>query len=92
LKRYTADEALKLYERLNAHPPLTLVLAPALVFVLIAQCQLALRHPNNHGPGAEQARQWIEEVARYLDGLVPGVYDLVQMGFETRFDQPVDDG
>jgi len=91
LKRYTQAEALELYRLLDAQPPVTLVMPAAVIFNLIAQCQLALRHPANHGPGAQAARQWTEQAARYLDGLVPGTYDLVQMGYDGRYDQPPDD-
>jgi len=88
MRRLTKEESLELYRQLDALAPVTLVIPAAVVFNLIGQCQLALRHPSNHGPSALAARQWIEQVARYLDGLVPGTFDLVQMGFDGRFDQP----
>lgn len=53
-------------ELLATARPIPLTLSPAAALCLVAQLQLALRHPKNDSQSAELARDFIRVVARHL--------------------------
>lgn len=57
----------------------------ATAFLLIAQLQLALRHPNNTGLGAEKARQLIAALAS-VACTTPATQELLRRGFDPAYD------
>lgn len=61
---------------------------PGRAFLLIAQLQLALRHPENHGTSAEFARQIIGNLADAIARVTktPEVILLVAQGYHPEFD------
>jgi hypothetical protein len=56
------------------------------VCVLIAQVQLALRHPCKRGESAVQARGIIEAMIGKLADTEPRVAELLRMGFDPQHD------
>lgn len=62
-------------------PPIPLALSPSSAFCLIAQLQLALRHPANVGQSAEVSQEFIHKLRRHLpDELQP----LIDAGFREE--------
>jgi hypothetical protein len=53
---------------------------------IIAQVQLALRHPGNVGLSAKIARDAMEEWITCLDLASPGIGEQLRAGFDPQFD------
>ena len=62
---------------------ITVILEPSAAVILIAQLQLALRHPHNGGESAKVAR---EIVVSLIDRLPEGARELLMRGFDPEFD------
>lgn len=62
--------------------------SPGRAFILIAQLQLALRHPENRGPSAEFARQIITNLAMAIaqQTETPEFAGMVAQGYHPEFD------
>lgn len=76
------------FRALTALPPIPLTLWPGQAFMLLAQLQLVLRHPNNNGPSAE----FVERLARKIQGHLsvnPTLTALCQKGWDPEFDVPI---
>lgn len=56
-------------------------------FTLIANIQLALRHPNNTGASAEIAREAARKLQRELS-INPVIYQVAEMGWDRSKDLP----
>jgi len=70
--------------------PVQVELGPGYAFILIAQLQLALRHPGNTGIPAGIAREVINGLRMQLP---VAAQPLIDMGFDPQFDeryQPTD--
>lgn len=83
------DEFAAAIERLQAlHGHFVWQGAFADLAIIVAQVQLALRHPNNKGYSAERARKvleaWIETVALSE----PALAKYLRMGFDPKHDVP----
>src|SRR5262245_8918559 len=61
-----------------------------MLMILIAQLQLALRHPANRGAGALQARQFVEDVIDRFEKAEPGLAAFLRRGFDPAQDVPID--
>ena len=59
------------------------------VIAIVGQIQLALRHPDNTGHSAQQARKAIEEIIARLEAAAPGIGRYLNMGFDPAKDMPV---
>lgn len=59
---------------------------PARAFILLAQLQLALRHPHNTGPSADIAREMANNLARLIIAKFPESQEMIQQGFNPAFD------
>lgn len=73
--------------RLDKHEPLQLELKPSTVLLLVAQLQLALRHPQNTGPSAVRMRElahWLEE---QIERLEPDLQPILELGWDPDYDQ-----
>lgn len=57
--------------------------------VLVGQLQLALRHRGNKNHSAARTRVLVDELIRAFDRLEPGIGELLRMGDNPSFDQPV---
>lgn len=66
-------------------PDLQLTMSPAEAFTVLAQLQLALRHPGNEGA----ARAVAEQVARRIQAHLKGktLEQVAEMGWHSEFDQ-----
>jgi hypothetical protein len=56
--------------------------------ILLAQLQLALRHPHNRGYGSKVTRQYLDDVIIALDNSSPGFGALLRKGDNPDFDVP----
>lgn len=65
--------------------------SPALVFLLIGQLQLALRHPQNTGIGADAARMFIQGVRQQLAAPGSPLDQIIDLGFDPDFDLTVNE-
>lgn len=66
--------------------PIELVTTPARLFILIAQLQLALRHPDNTGSSAEIARDLATNLTEILCIFVPEAREMIEQGWEPAYD------
>ena len=66
----------------------TLNLSASGCLVIIAQIQLALRHPGNTGHSAQASREFVENLINQLpiDDLAK---ELLYRGFDPQFDEPM---
>jgi hypothetical protein len=83
-----ADEAevAAALEYLSRREPLQISIQPMMAWALLAQLQLACRHPRNQGP----TRRMVERFARQLQGLIApeGVLArLAERGWKPEYDQ-----
>jgi hypothetical protein len=66
------------------------VITPGRAFILIAQLQLALRHPGNFGSSAEIARSMVETLLDAICIKVPeveaAVRNMVEAGWNPAYD------
>lgn len=72
---------------LQTYPDIMLQLTPGEAWCLLAQLQLACRHPDNNGP----SRKVAEEIARYLQTAVattPALAELAARGWDPTYDTP----
>lgn len=64
----------------------TLRIGIAELVALIAQVQLALRHPANKGEGATLARLIIEDAIAGMEAHEPEIGPLLRRGFDPAYD------
>lgn len=55
-------------------------------FSVVANVQLALRHPDNKSASAEAARRAAKVIAKALAALVPDAGWLLDLGWDPRYD------
>lgn len=85
----TDEEMEDLARRLQQMPsPLTLALTPLQAVMLLAQLQLALRHPANRGPASQEAIQLARYVQDMLAAFDPEIGRFVERGWHGCFDAP----
>jgi len=65
-------------------------ITPADMIQLIAQVQLALRHPANAGGSATAARELVEEMIEALASEEPVIGRVLRRGFDWEHDVPVE--
>jgi hypothetical protein len=82
------DEALQMLG--NSDERIAFVTTPGKAFVIMAQLQLALRHPDNTGEAATVAREVIEALLDSICAKVPeveaAVRNLVEAGWNPDYD------
>lgn len=71
------------------HEFFTLEIGFADLIMLIAQVQLALRHPANRGESARRMRSMVERIVRELEESEPTIGELLRLGFDARHDVAV---
>lgn len=59
---------------------------PARAFILIAQLQLALRHPGNTGSSAALARDFAENLTKAVCHFIPEAKALIEQGWDSAYD------
>ncbi len=59
---------------------------PARLYILIAQIQLALRHPGNTGASAEIAREIVLNMTEAICHYVPEARESIEMGWNPAYD------
>lgn len=59
---------------------------PGRAFILVAQLQLALRHPGNTGEGATVAYQIAQNLAKAICSYVPEAKELIDQGWNPAYD------
>jgi hypothetical protein len=69
-----------------------LLWSPTIAITIIAELQLALRHPSNKGESATIARQVVDSLIAGLDIASPGIGALLRRGDDPAHDvaQPKD--
>jgi hypothetical protein len=73
--------------QLDTRAGVILELGTVQALLLIAQLQLALRHPANRGPGAAFALNMTREIEAHL-GKTPGLRWLIARGWDPSYDVP----
>lgn len=59
--------------------------------LVVAQLQLALRHPSNNGIGANASRQFIDDlIAQVRESSYPATAKVLEMGNDPAHDKPAD--
>jgi len=81
------DLAIEEIRKLAGQPSIPLELQPLHAFFLIAQLQLALRHPHNTGRPAEFARDFIAVLHAQIAPEGSVVDRIIQAGFDPAFDR-----
>jgi hypothetical protein len=77
--------------KIATHPKaLGLFFTPAKAFMLIAQLQLALRHPDNVGDTALIARQLAEQLAEFVCREIPEAREVIDRGWQPCYDMSRD--
>lgn len=77
--------AAELGKLMRTQPDIVLTMTPAQAWILLAQLQLALRHPGNGGPSAALAR----EIAGRLQEAVASdgaLKEVAEQGWREEFD------
>lgn len=59
---------------------------PARLYILIAQVQLALRHPDNTGASAEIAREIVLNMTEAVCHHVPEARESIEQGWHSAYD------
>lgn len=73
--------------RRRSGAPVTFDLDLMLVVVIVAQLQVAFRHPGNTGDARRMAEKFVRELIEQLDPERGDLYKLLMMGFDSRFDE-----
>jgi hypothetical protein len=60
----------------------------ATAWIIMSQLQLALRHPQNVGPTTQIIRQVIDEIIGKVCPAGSALFELAQMGFDSKYDVP----
>jgi len=80
----TPDEIL---HKIGTHPAIVEVATtPARAFMLIAQLQLALRHPRNTGSSAAMTREIADNLTDLVCHYVPEAAELIAQGWDEAYD------
>jgi hypothetical protein len=74
------------FGQLNNEKTIPLVISEQAAFFLIAQLQLAFRHPNNIGAARDAVRESIQPIVDYFTG---DVREILERGFHPEFDLDV---
>lgn len=82
--RMTTDEIL--HKIGNCTEILELVTTPGRLFILVANLQLAIRHPGNTGASAEIAREMAENLTNMICSKVPQARNLIEQGWNPEYD------
>jgi len=61
---------------------------PATAIAVLAELQLALRHPGNVGESAKAARKVVDTLIGALDAMSPGIGRLLRKGDDPNCDVP----
>ncbi|MGF1934521.1 MAG: hypothetical protein RM347_008975 [Nostoc sp. ChiQUE02] len=71
------------FKRLSNTNTIPLLISEQAAFMLIAQLQLAFRHPNNIGASRDVVRKSIQPIVDYFTG---DVREILERGFHPEFD------
>lgn len=74
----------------NCTEVIELATTPARLYILIANIQLALRHPNNTGASAEIAREIALNMTEAVCAYVPEARESIELGWNPAYDQTED--
>ena len=77
----------ELQELVDCGEGLTIVLTPRDALIVLAQLQLALRHPKNVGPSAAIARAFARLLEVWL-ARTPGLADPTALGWHPAYGAP----
>jgi hypothetical protein len=77
----------EIIQKIGTHPAIIeLATTPARAFMMIAQLQLALRHPHNTGSSAVFAREMADNLTKVVCHYVPEAAELIAQGWEPAYD------
>lgn len=77
------DKYLAAVKQLNNNKLIALNISERAAFLIIAQLQLAFRHPANNGSGRDVVRQTIQPIVEYFTGDARAI---IERGFHPEFD------
>ncbi|OYD99814.1 hypothetical protein [Nostoc sp. 'Peltigera membranacea cyanobiont' 232] len=78
-----SDKYQAAFKQLSNTNTIPLLISELAAFMLIAQLQLALRHPNNIGASRDEVRESIQPIVDYFTG---DVREILERGFHPEFD------
>lgn len=81
------DKYLAAVNQLSNQTNIPINISERAAFFIIAQIQLAFRHPNNNGPGRDVVRQTIQPIVDYFTG---DAREILERGFHPEFDVKAD--
>lgn len=89
-KRLPPDRVLAYFAavgRLESHGVLSLDIDPRLMLVVVAELQLALRHPENTGPTRRKIERLTRDWQAWLVELEPDLAEVLELGWNPEYDQ-----
>ncbi|MEH2377306.1 MAG: hypothetical protein V7K27_00110 [Nostoc sp.] len=78
-----SDKYKAAFKQLSNTNTIPLLISELAAFMLIAQLQLAFRHPNNIGASRDVVRESIQPIVDYFTG---DVREILERGFHPEFD------
>jgi hypothetical protein len=79
-------EVAEAMEAIAGHPPIPATIDPISAFMLLAQIQLAIRHPSNQGTAAETAKLFARGLQERLVEMYPPIAGYLEKGWYPIFD------
>jgi hypothetical protein len=76
------------FEQLQGSELIACQIQPDAAYLLVAQLQLALRHPANRGPSANTIKNFAVELQRRIVERVPAAQEVLEKGWHPEFDMP----
>ncbi|OGF05230.1 MAG: hypothetical protein A2W00_04595 [Candidatus Eisenbacteria bacterium RBG_16_71_46] len=84
------DAVMRALQEMEDAPPFHIAIDPLMLFFVVGQCQLALRHPENTGPSAAAAREFINQVRDTLF-TDPVLLEILRQGDDPEYDVTTDE-
>lgn len=89
-KRLSAEAEQRYYRAmysLRHARPIVVELSPTLANLLVAELQLALRHPQNNGVTADLIETFARSLSEKLYELRPELREVLELGWDPEYDQ-----
>lgn len=85
----SVDEFTQEFAQLDQQPDIVLELSPTSAWCLMAQIQLACRHPSNEGPSRAIAESIARDIQLVL-ATTPALAAVAEHGWDASYDEEVD--
>jgi hypothetical protein len=85
--RQLEDLVMAELHEMSEKPPIQVEMSGILAYMLISQCQIAARHPNNVGPSRDQVRDFLESLESQICKPGSAVAVTIEMGWNGPFEE-----